>query len=46
MRIALMILKEEEAHIDHLETMLESIGLQGLQNFIQLQTDAVGEGEK
>jgi bacterioferritin len=42
----LTILKEEEAHIDHLETMLESIKLQGLQNFIQLQTDAVGEGEK
>ena len=40
----LSILKEEESHIDHLETMLENIKLQGLQNFIQLQTDAVGEG--
>ena len=40
----IQILKEEEAHIDHLETMLENIKLQGLQNFMQLQTDAAGEG--
>lgn len=39
------ILKDEELHIDHLETLLESINLQGIQNFIQLHTDPAGEGE-
>ncbi|MES2728587.1 MAG: bacterioferritin [Pseudomonadota bacterium] len=33
------ILKDEEGHLDHLETMLESLELQGIQNFIQLHTD-------
>ncbi len=39
------ILKDEELHIDHLETLLQSIELQGIQNFIQLHTDPAGEGE-
>ena len=39
------ILKDEELHVDHLETLLESINLQGIQNFIQLHTDPAGEGE-
>lgn len=34
------ILKDEEMHVDHLETALESIKLQGLQNFIQLNSEA------
>lgn len=38
----LTILKDEETHIDHLETQLESIKLQGLQNFIQLHSDPAG----
>lgn len=37
------ILKDEEGHIDHLETILESIKLQGMENFVQLNSDAVGE---
>ena len=32
------ILKDEEGHLDHLDTMLQMIELQGLQNFIQLQS--------
>jgi bacterioferritin len=39
------ILKDEESHIDHLETQLESIRLQGIQNFIQLQSDSADQGE-
>lgn len=32
------ILKDEEGHIDHLETVLESIKLQGMENFVQLNS--------
>ena len=39
------IMKDEESHIDHLETQLESIKLQGIQNFIQLQTNSADQGE-
>ncbi|MBI1327062.1 MAG: bacterioferritin [Alphaproteobacteria bacterium] len=41
----LKILADEEGHIDHLETTLESIKLQGIQNFVQLNSEPVGEGE-
>lgn len=34
------ILKDEEGHLDHLETLQENIKLQGIQNFVQLHTDA------
>lgn len=40
----LTILKDEEGHIDHLETQLENLALQGLQNFIQLNSDAADAG--
>lgn len=33
------ILEDEEGHLDHLDTMLQMIELQGIQNFIQLQSD-------
>lgn len=39
------IMADEEMHIDHLETALESIKLQGLQNFVQLHSAPMGEGE-
>ncbi len=39
------ILKDEEGHIDHLETVLESIKLQGLENFIQLNSAPQDEAE-
>ena len=39
------IMKDEEIHIDHLETLLESINLQGIQNFIQLQSDSADQSE-
>jgi bacterioferritin len=34
------ILRDEENHIDHLETQLQMIKDQGLENFIQLQSEA------
>lgn len=34
------ILESEEEHLDHLETQLTMIGMQGLQNYIQLQSEA------
>jgi bacterioferritin len=37
--LALSILKDEENHQDHLETMLDMIEKMGVQNFIQLQSD-------
>jgi bacterioferritin len=40
----IQLLKDEEGHVDMLETMLENIRLQGLENFIQMQSDAAGEG--
>ncbi|NCC22637.1 MAG: bacterioferritin [Alphaproteobacteria bacterium] len=36
------ILRDEEDHLDHLETMQTMIEQQGLQNFIQLQSEADG----
>lgn len=39
------ILTDEESHIDHLETALDSIKLQGLENFVQLHSAPMGEGE-
>ena len=39
------ILKDEEGHLDHLNTMLQMIELQGLQNFIQLQSSPADESE-
>ncbi len=39
------ILRDEEKHLDHLETMQMMIEQQGLQNFIQLQSAPEGEGE-
>lgn len=41
----LSILRDEEGHQDHLETQLDLIKQMGLQNFIQLNSDAVGAGE-
>ncbi len=42
----LTILKDEEGHIDHLETQLTNIGLQGIQNFVQQNTDTADAGGK
>ena len=39
------ILEDEEGHLDHLDTMLQMIELQGIQNFIQLQSDAADHEE-
>lgn len=39
------ILTDEESHIDHLETALDSIKLQGQENFVQLHSAPMGEGE-
>ena len=37
------ILQNEEEHVDFLETQFELIGRMGLQNYIQLQSEAAGE---
>lgn len=37
-----MILKSEEDHVDFLETQFEMIERMGLQNYIQLQSEAAG----
>ena len=39
------ILADEEGHLDHLDTMLQMIELQGVQNFIQLQSDSADNAE-
>lgn len=39
------ILTDEEGHLDHLDTMLQMIELQGIQNFIQLQSDSADQAE-
>jgi bacterioferritin len=38
------ILKNEEEHVDFLETQFEMIDRMGLQNYVQLQSQAAGEG--
>jgi bacterioferritin len=38
--LMISILADEENHLDHLDTMLNMIELQGIQNFIQLQSDS------
>jgi bacterioferritin len=38
------ILRNEEEHVDFLETQFEMIGRMGLQNYIQLQSKPAGEG--
>lgn len=38
------IMADEEGHLDHLDTMLDMIKLQGVQNFIQLQSDPADHG--
>lgn len=40
------ILADEEGHLDHLDTMLDMIELQGVQNFIQLQSDSADQAEE
>lgn len=42
----LTILKDEEGHIDHLETQLTNIELQGMQNFVQQNTDPADAGNE
>ena len=38
------ILAAEEEHVDYLETQLDMIERMGLQNYVQLQSQAAGEG--
>ncbi len=40
------ILDNEEEHVDFLETQFDMIERMGLQNYVQLQSNAAGEGEK
>ena len=39
------ILIEEEEHVDFLETQFDLIKQMGIQNYIQLQSGSVGDGE-
>ena len=39
------ILADEEGHVDHLETQLQMIENQGIENYIQLQSSPVTEQE-
>ncbi|MGB3469991.1 MAG: bacterioferritin [Erythrobacter sp.] len=39
------ILANEEEHVDFLETQFDMIERMGLQNYVQLQSQAAGEGE-
>ncbi len=38
------VLRDEEGHVDFLETQFEMIARMGLQNYVQLQSEAAGEG--
>jgi bacterioferritin len=40
------ILRDEEAHIDFMETQFDLIGRIGVQNWIQLNSDAAGESKE
>lgn len=37
------ILESEEEHVDHIETQFEMIARMGLQNYVQLQSEPVGD---
>ena len=39
-----LILKNEEEHVDYLEKQFDLIKLMGIQNYVQLQSKAAGEG--
>ena len=39
------ILRDEEGHVDFLETQLQLIGRMGLENYLQLNSKPAGEGE-
>jgi bacterioferritin len=40
------ILENEEQHVDFLETQFEQIARMGLQNYVQLQSEAAGEASE
>ena len=43
--LAREILADEEKHIDFIETQFEMIGRMGLQNYVQLQSEAAEDGD-
>ena len=43
--LAREILADEETHIDFIETQFEMIGRMGLQNYVQLQSEAASDGD-
>src|SRR4051812_11175964 len=43
--LAREILADEEKHIDFIETQFEMIGRMGLQNYVQLQSEAARDGD-